>query len=187
MKVKTLFPNKHRATEFFGLQIPMMEDVPLNASFDSYAVSADFVPYAYEKGEFTFSKLGGDLVDTQVHDLAFTISGDKQVADEALDKIVAYLRNVYTQIIAPNTNEPSGFHIAQRTLNSDNPEHAHCVRLLLVRIFRNEDFVCTEHPEFLLGMPIGQYHCPVCGTMVLAGIPHLPKDVFDDYPGKSEQ
>lgn len=31
-------------------------------------------------------------------------------------------------------------------------------------------------PLILWGQPIGQYHCPHCGSMVLAGIPHL------DYP-----
>ena len=31
---------------------------------------------------------------------------------------------------------------------------------------------CSEKPERLLGQPIGQYHCPDCGAMVLAGIPH---------------
>lgn len=27
-------------------------------------------------------------------------------------------------------------------------------------------------PLRLLGAPIGQYHCPYCGSMVLAGTPH---------------
>jgi len=34
------------------------------------------------------------------------------------------------------------------------------------------DVTCTEKPEFLLGAPIGQYHCPECGTMLIAGIKH---------------
>ena len=32
---------------------------------------------------------------------------------------------------------------------------------------------CPEDPLMLAGQPIGQYHCPYCGMMVLAGIPHL--------------
>lgn len=32
------------------------------------------------------------------------------------------------------------------------------------------------HPEQLVGAPIGQYHCPYCGGMQLAGVRHL------DYP-----
>lgn len=31
---------------------------------------------------------------------------------------------------------------------------------------------CTEKPERLIGVPLGQYHCPDCGAMVLAGLPH---------------
>jgi len=28
-------------------------------------------------------------------------------------------------------------------------------------------------PQQLVGAPVGQYHCPYCGAMVLAGIPHI--------------
>jgi hypothetical protein len=38
---------------------------------------------------------------------------------------------------------------------------------------------CPEQPLFLIGAPLGQYHCPVCGEMQLAGIPHLAPD--EDY------
>jgi hypothetical protein len=31
---------------------------------------------------------------------------------------------------------------------------------------------CNEKPEELMGESIGQYHCPDCGAMVLAGIAH---------------
>ena len=33
---------------------------------------------------------------------------------------------------------------------------------------------CSEKPENLINAPIGQYHCPDCGAMVLAGVPHPP-------------
>lgn len=39
---------------------------------------------------------------------------------------------------------------------------------------------CPEKPERLLGQPIGQYHCPVCGMMVLAGMKHPEPD--EDNP-----
>jgi len=32
--------------------------------------------------------------------------------------------------------------------------------------------VCAEKPEELKGAPIGMYHCPDCGAMVIAGVPH---------------
>ena len=28
-------------------------------------------------------------------------------------------------------------------------------------------------PEQLINAPMGQYHCPYCGAIVMAGIPHL--------------
>ena len=31
---------------------------------------------------------------------------------------------------------------------------------------------CDEKPEQLSGQPVGQYHCPDCGAMVVAGLPH---------------
>ena len=31
---------------------------------------------------------------------------------------------------------------------------------------------CKEKPELLLGESIGQYHCPDCGAMLIAGVPH---------------
>ena len=32
---------------------------------------------------------------------------------------------------------------------------------------------CPEDPVALLGRPLGQYHCPDCGCMQVAGIPHM--------------
>ncbi len=32
---------------------------------------------------------------------------------------------------------------------------------------------CSEHPELLGGQPIGQYHCPDCGAMLIAAIEHF--------------
>ena len=32
--------------------------------------------------------------------------------------------------------------------------------------------LCPHDPMQLAGMPIGMYHCPECGEMIVAGIPH---------------
>ncbi len=32
---------------------------------------------------------------------------------------------------------------------------------------------CAEKPELLAGQPIGQYHCPDCGAMLMAGMKHF--------------
>lgn len=31
---------------------------------------------------------------------------------------------------------------------------------------------CPEDPKRLLGLPIGMYHCPSCGAIVVAGFDH---------------
>jgi hypothetical protein len=31
---------------------------------------------------------------------------------------------------------------------------------------------CAEKPEKLKGAPLGMYHCPDCGAMVIAGVEH---------------
>lgn len=33
-------------------------------------------------------------------------------------------------------------------------------------------YQCPHDPRDLAGEPIGMYHCPHCGVMVIAGIPH---------------
>lgn len=33
---------------------------------------------------------------------------------------------------------------------------------------------CPYDPRSLKGAPIGMFHCPLCGTMVLAGVVHGP-------------
>ena len=34
---------------------------------------------------------------------------------------------------------------------------------------------CSHDPRTLAGLPIGQYHCPECGEMVIAGLAHDPE------------
>ncbi len=41
---------------------------------------------------------------------------------------------------------------------------------------------CPFQPEHLIGVPIGMFHCDVCGEMVIAGVPHprysdMPNDI----------
>lgn len=38
-------------------------------------------------------------------------------------------------------------------------------------------------PQQLTGQAIGQYHCPYCGAMVLAGVEHIDyKNIGDGWP-----
>ena len=40
---------------------------------------------------------------------------------------------------------------------------------------------CSHRPEEYLGQPIGMYHCPLCGQMVIAGLLH------PQYPERIER
>lgn len=44
------------------------------------------------------------------------------------------------------------------------------------------DEQCKYDPRELTGQPIGMFHCPSCGDMVLAGLPHPPPDVEPNEP-----
>jgi len=37
---------------------------------------------------------------------------------------------------------------------------------------QKKPLTCLHDPMQYLGQPIGQYHCPGCGVMLLAGMPH---------------
>lgn len=40
---------------------------------------------------------------------------------------------------------------------------------------------CPRKHEHLVDVPIGMFHCEVCGMMVLAGCPHPPIKWIGDY------
>lgn len=55
-----------------------------------------------------------------------------------------------------------------------------------IRVFSAKDYPCHEHPEMLLGQPLGMYHCPACGEMQMAGCFHLDRE-FDDEGNPTDQ
>lgn len=41
---------------------------------------------------------------------------------------------------------------------------------------------CPYPSQYLIGVPLGMYHCPICGLMVVAGMHHGPyKWIGKDY------
>lgn len=40
---------------------------------------------------------------------------------------------------------------------------------------------CPERPELIVNVPLGQYHCEVCGMMVLAGCRHPIVNNWEDW------
>lgn len=39
---------------------------------------------------------------------------------------------------------------------------------------------CPYEPEWLVGVPLGMFHCPLCGDMVLAGVPHVRRAEMEE-------
>lgn len=37
-------------------------------------------------------------------------------------------------------------------------------------------------PQQMVGVPLGQYHCPYCGAMVIAGVPHIDYTALSEPP-----
>lgn len=91
----------------------------------------------------------------------------------AAEKVNPYLKNFYDDL------KTSSLHSAVTLVSIVGiPEHN---KYLVLRVYNNADFVCTEHPELLLGAPLGQYHCPICGHMQIAGMFHFLKDEVNVY------
>jgi len=67
-----------------------------------------------------------------------------------------------------------GCHLTGRFIHSSND-----VSGALLRIYRNSDFVCTGHPEILIGTGLGTYHCDKCHELQVAGTFHSPKEMAD--------
>ena len=76
------------------------------------------------------------------------------------------------------------------TFKDDVPDHAvNIIDSLLEMVNKRIDWgtdrkgrkrkPCPEQPLLLVGQPIGQYHCPVCVEMQIAGLPHMTPD--EDY------
>lgn len=43
--------------------------------------------------------------------------------------------------------------------------------------------LCPYDPRPLQGLPLGMFHCPTCGCMILAGVQHPPCDPADCWLG----
>lgn len=44
----------------------------------------------------------------------------------------------------------------------------------------NESQRCTFDPTAYAGLPIGMFHCPQCGEMVIAGMEHPDYSLLED-------
>lgn len=165
-----------RESHFGALEIPSYAPVE-GSTFDAFASTAERI---YE--DVTDDQLNVNVTVLTMpelmkpcFDLVWTFTGNAQETVTQTGPISAFFQQLSTLL----AKEGAGYkcHYAARTVTKDTTDGSTPpLRLLLVRIYNDEEWPCTEHPELLLGQPIGTYHCPACGQMQLAGLPHLPKD-----------
>jgi hypothetical protein len=81
------------------------------------------------------------------------------------------------------------------TFKDNVPDHAvNIIDTLLQRVNSTIDWgehegrkrkPCPEQPLLLTGMPLGQYHCPVCLEMQIAATPHMsPDEHYEQLTGQ---
>lgn len=130
---------------------------------------AFMVPYEYKAGVVYYGEVEDSTLLPEVFDYVWLINGDALTSNNARANILGWAKRYVWEMV-----REKGYSAEIRILYSDNPEYAPRTvpRLLLVRVFRDSDFKCKGHPELLLGEPIGQYHCPHCMQMEIAGTAH---------------
>lgn len=162
-------------SHFGALEIPSYTPIE-GSTFDAFQSTAERIYEGKIDGlqDVNVTVLTMPELMKPCFDLVWTFTGNAQEAVAQTAPIAAYFQQLSTLLI----KDDAGYecHYAARTITKEtNDGSPPPLRLLLVRIFNDEDWPCTEHPELLLGQPIGTYHCPACGQMQLAGLPHLPK------------
>lgn len=114
-------------------------------------------------------------------DLTWEITGSPSESQAAFQHALSYAEALIFKLDAAQ------FHFAKRWLLSTHPLHKAQTdrqwvpRFFMLRIYLNSDFDCIEHPEMLVGKPIGMYHCPECGAMQVGGLPHINDKMLDEY------
>ena len=164
---------------FNGLSRGTMDDIVI-PPFEVHGVTLDtsegpafLAPWVYQAGETYFQFVG--LPEKRCLNLVFCLGGSVELQEKQIADISLWISGMCDSV-ADTASER--YHTAYRLLRN---EETGALRTLIYRIYRNADFPCMEHPEMLLGQPLGNYHCGHCGEMQVAGMPHLPRE-FDGAP-----
>lgn len=106
------------------------------------------------------------VLDILINEVALADGESREYSNDILEGVVRKVVALYQARARDLACHVTGQFLAERN---------HVVGALL-RVYRNDDFPCTGHPELLLGKPIGMYHCGKCGQMQVAGTFHLPME-----------
>jgi hypothetical protein len=174
-EVAIMFNGRKRDT-LWGVELPAFdyEAFELNGiSFDAIAGPTSIVPFRYERGVNYFIEGKGEP-DTQCMSFVFCLSGPEEKQNDQFKLIGAF-----THALEYDWEK---FHTAMRGLR--NTESG-ATRTFIYRVYENNG-ECGEHPEMLCGEPMGMYHCGQCMEMVVAGIPHPPKAMYEEMRAQEQ-
>lgn len=144
---------------FLDLKFPEFNGAAKKITLDLLQSPANLVPFRYKDGKDTFIQGEGFAPSTMM--CVFKLHGDDVSLDDQMKVIGAWTHELNL--------DPEKFHVSMRLLSNETTGRA---RTFIYRIYMNVEGECTEHPEMLTGAPIGMYHCPACGEMVVAGLRH---------------
>lgn len=163
-----------------GQQVPMQTLVDGNiVSFSHYAIcEARSVPYTADAESVYYTEVAGPEDKRVRFDLMFEVDcADASQLSPSIAPLVRKVCDLLHPLDLQNTN-PLSFHFTETWLRPDRLRpisEGNRAYWYVLSVYPSADWPCTEHPEFLVGAPIGQYHCPVCGDMQMAGMMHFPK------------
>jgi hypothetical protein len=162
-----LFPGTFR-DEFLDVKFPEFDGSSVDVTLDRMFCPANLVPFRFHEGSFYFVQ-GEDFAPSTLM-CVFKLNGD-HTADDCMKVIGAWTHELNL--------DPEKYHVSMRTLGDEK------MRLFVYRVYMNTEGECFEHPEMLAGAPIGMYHCPYCGFMVVAGVPHPTKAQIEEFENET--
>ncbi|MNQ59435.1 hypothetical protein D3C85_736810 [compost metagenome] len=163
-----------------GIALPEFR-LALNTVFRTFEHEACEIPLCWSNEGIEQLVCTDDSLKKPCLDLTWEITGSSAESQAAFDEALNYANVLIFKLDATK------FHFAKRWLLSTHPLHRKQLdrqwvpRFFMLRIYLNSDFDCIEHPEMLVGKPIGMYHCPECGAMQVGGMPHIRDAMLDEY------
>jgi hypothetical protein len=161
----------------WGVELPQFDyDAfpKLGISFDAIAGPTSIVPFRYAAGVNYFIEGKGEP-NTPCMTYIFCLAGTLDEQDAQMKLVGDFTKAL--------TYDWEKFHVAYRALTNDETR---AIRTFVYRVYENNG-ECFEHSEMLCGLPCGMYHCPYCGEMIVAGIPHPDKAAYEEMHAQEQQ
>lgn len=171
-----LFPNdmvhdfdpNRRQLKLHNVVFPALPDLATGMQADVVVADANVVYSSYDKNLRSI-KIEEDAKPIEVLDFIWKTEGSNtERRGLILGFINPYLERLYQVCQENELHTMAMSHSNDRIKELD--VHG---TVVVIRVYRDQDFRCQEHPEMMLGVPIGMYHCPQCGVMQVAGRPHV--------------